>query len=61
MTTLHRGPWEDIRPAYVAIFAWVVEHGLETAGPVREEYLIDDRDVTTSLDYVTKITWPVRT
>ena len=58
-TVLHRGPWEDIRSAYVAVFSWIVEHGYEMAGPVREEYLADERDDATPLEYLTAITWPL--
>lgn len=56
---LHRGPWEDARSAYVALFAWILAHGYEPVGPVREVYLVDDRDTDDPDLYVTRITCPI--
>jgi DNA-binding transcriptional MerR regulator len=56
---LHVGPWDDIRSAYVALFAWIVEHGREPTAPIREAYLVDDRDTDDSSEYVTSLTWPL--
>jgi DNA-binding transcriptional MerR regulator len=56
---VHEGPWDDIRSAYVALFAWVVEHGRESGARVREVYLVDGRDVDDPEAYVTSLTWPL--
>jgi DNA-binding transcriptional MerR regulator len=57
---VHTGPWDDIRSAYVALFAWVVEHGRESEAPVREVCLVDGRDVDDPEEYVTSLTWPLQ-
>jgi DNA-binding transcriptional MerR regulator len=56
---LHRGSWDEIRSAYVALYSWVVEHGHETSAPVREAYLVDERDTDDPAEYVTSLTWPL--
>jgi len=55
----HHGPWEDLHPAYVALYAWIMERGHTIAGPARETYVIDERDTDDPLGYVTRLDWPV--
>ena len=55
----HHGPWEELHPAYVALYAWILERGHHIAGPARETYVIDDRDTHDPLEYVTRLDWPV--
>ena len=55
----HLGPWDDLRPAYIALFAWIIERGHDIAGPTRETYVIDERDTDDPLEYVTRLDWPV--
>jgi effector-binding domain-containing protein len=55
----HHGPWEDLHPAYVALYAWIMERGHDIAGPSRETYVVDERDTDDPLGYVTRLDWPV--
>lgn len=41
----HKGPYEASGPAYEDLFAWMKEKGKELAGPIREAYLNDPREV----------------
>jgi DNA-binding transcriptional MerR regulator len=38
---LHRGPYEEVHIAYHALHAWLLEHGHQPAGPIREIYRND--------------------
>lgn len=58
--TVHLGPYEGISLAYRALTAWISEHGHETAGPVRESYLIGPPEETDPETYRTEIAWPIR-
>jgi effector-binding domain-containing protein len=59
-TTVHHGPYEEIRPAYDAIAAWVQEHGRRLAGPPREIYLNAPDQVADPGELETLIEWPIR-
>ncbi len=41
----HKGPYEASGLAYEALFAWMKENAKELAGPIREAYLNDPREV----------------
>ncbi len=58
LQTIYRGPWDDIWQAYAAMLARMSRKGYETSGPVRETYLIDERDTDDPAGYMTEITWP---
>lgn len=58
-TTLHRGPYNEIQPAYHSLVGWIQEHGHDLAGPPRETYLNDPTEVD-STDLETEIAWPIR-
>lgn len=58
LQTVYRGPWDDIWQAYAAMLARMSRKGYETCGPVRETYLVDERDTDDPDDYMTEITWP---
>ena len=45
VTTVHRGPYAEVGPAYEALEAWIAGHGMAHAGPPREIYLNDPREV----------------
>ena len=60
MRTIYRGPWDDIWQAYSLLLARIAREGYEVRGPVREAYLVDERDTEDPQRYVTEITWPVR-
>ncbi|MGH7350147.1 MAG: MerR family transcriptional regulator [Candidatus Rokuibacteriota bacterium] len=44
----HRGAYEELALAHHALLAWVQERGYEEAGPLREYYLNDPRQVEVS-------------
>jgi effector-binding domain-containing protein len=56
-TTVHRGPYEAIGPAYEALTEWIHSHDAEIAGPPREFYLNDPRDGAVP---ETEIEYPIR-
>jgi len=57
-TTVHQGPYEQIGPAYQTIMSWIAENGREIAGPPREIYLNDPREVAPE-KLLTRIEFPV--
>jgi DNA-binding transcriptional MerR regulator len=60
MQTVYRGPWDDIWQAYSAMLAQIARKDYEVNGPVREFYLVDERETDDPQRYVTEITWPVQ-
>lgn len=59
-STVHRGPYDEIGPAYTTVVGWIQEHGHEIAGPPREIYLTDPSTTPDPADYVTEIQFPIR-
>jgi effector-binding domain-containing protein len=59
-TTVHRGPYDEVGPAHLALIGWAQEHGHEIAGPAREVYLTDPGAVPDPADYLTEIQFPIR-
>lgn len=57
-TTVHRGPYAEVGPAYHAVSTWVTEHGHNLVGPPRETYLNDPTEVPES-DLLTEVSWPI--
>ena len=57
--TLHRGPYETCESTYLALFSWIEEHYLQIAGPIREIYPNDPREVKPE-EIITEIFIPVR-
>ncbi|WP_093581680.1 MerR family transcriptional regulator [Geodermatophilus amargosae] len=57
--TTHVGTHDDIDVTYGELGAWVVEHLLAVAGPVRETYLVGPRDTADPAAWRTEIGWPV--
>jgi effector-binding domain-containing protein len=57
-TTIHRGPYEEIAPAYDTLIGWISDSGLDIAGPPREIYLNDPQTVAPE-DLVTRIEFPI--
>jgi effector-binding domain-containing protein len=57
-TTLHRGPYEEIAPAYHTVAGWISDHGHEVAGPPREVYLNDPRTVPPA-ELLTRVEFPI--
>lgn len=58
-STIHRGPYDEIRPAYHTLAGWITDHGHEMAGPPREVYLNDPNEVSPH-ELLTEIAWPIR-
>jgi effector-binding domain-containing protein len=58
-TLTHRGPWEDLHPVYVSLYAWIREYDYDTVGAPRETYLVDERDTDDPLEYLTRVDWLV--
>lgn len=57
-TTVHRGRYEEVGPAYRAVEQWVTEHGHAATGAPREVYLNGPNETTTDADYLTEIQFP---
>lgn len=58
-STTHRGPYDEMGPAYHTVTGWIQEHGHEIAGPPREIYLSDPSDTPDPADYVTEVQFPI--
>jgi effector-binding domain-containing protein len=58
ISTVHRGPYEELGHAYDALAGWMVEHEEEPAGPPRELYLNDPTEVGFE-EALTEIDWPI--
>ena len=58
MTTVHRGPYEEIAPAYHTLTGWISEGGHEIAGPPREIYLNDPHTVPPE-KILTRVEFPI--
>lgn len=59
-STVHRGPYDEVGPAYHTLIGWIQEHGHEIAGPPREIYLTDPQETPDPTDFVTEIQFPIR-
>lgn len=56
--TVHRGPYQEISPAYHVVAGWIEEQGVQPAGPPREVYLNDPQAVTAD-DLLTEVQFPI--
>lgn len=57
--TVHKGPYETCEPTYLALFSWIEAHTLHIAGPIREIYPNDPREVKPE-EILTEILVPIR-
>ena len=57
-STVHRGPYDELAPAYHTVAGWIAEHGHRIAGPPRELYLNDPGAVPAD-ELLTEVQWPV--
>ena len=55
---MHKGPYQEMEPAYAAIADFVKENGYKYAGPPREIYLNDPNEVPVS-ELLTEIQFPI--
>ena len=42
---VHKGPYQECESTYEKLFAWIAQNGKTIAGPLREVYLNDPREV----------------
>jgi effector-binding domain-containing protein len=57
-STVHRGPYQEISPAYHVITAWIEERGAKSHGAPREIYLNDPMSVTPE-ELLTEVQFPI--
>jgi effector-binding domain-containing protein len=57
--TVHRGPYETCEPTYLRLFSWIGDRHLQIAGPIREIYPNDPRQVKPE-EIIMEILVPVR-
>jgi effector-binding domain-containing protein len=55
----HRGPAADVDRAYGTLAAYVTHHALAVDGPIREYYLVSQRDTPDAAQWRTEIGWAV--
>lgn len=55
----HRGPPADVDLAYGTLATYVTRHALAVDGPIREYYLIGQRDTADTSQWRTEIGWPI--
>jgi DNA-binding transcriptional MerR regulator len=55
----HRGPAAEVDRAYGTLAAYVTHHALAVDGPIREYYLVSQRDTPDAAQWRTEIGWPV--
>jgi effector-binding domain-containing protein len=55
----HRGPPGEVDRAYGALADFVARHALGVDGPIREYYLVGQRDTPDPARWRTEIGWPV--
>ncbi|NIM44938.1 MAG: transcriptional regulator [Nitrososphaeria archaeon] len=56
---IHKGPYDKCEPTYEKIFAWIEKNGKKIAGPTREAYLNDPREVGLE-EAITEIYVPIK-
>jgi DNA-binding transcriptional MerR regulator len=55
----HAGPAADVDRAYGTLAAYVARHVLAVSSPIREYYLVGQRDTSDSAQWRTEIGWPI--
>ena len=55
----HTGPPAQVDRAYGTLAAYVARHALTVSGPIREYYLVGQRDTLDSTQWRTEIGWPI--
>lgn len=55
---IHKGPYDEMGPAYEALAQWISEHGHEAVGPTREIYFNSPADVPPT-ELITELQWPI--
>ena len=57
-STIHKGPYREIPPAYHALSSWISQNGHSMTGPPREIYLTDPTEVS-EVEILTEVDWPI--
>jgi effector-binding domain-containing protein len=57
--TVHRGAHSDLDISYGQLGAYVTDHALAVAGPVREAYLVGPRETADQDSWRTEIGWHI--
>lgn len=60
VSLVRTGPWDDFRPAYQAIMAWVEANGYEISGPNREIHLLGPGSGVPPEEYQMEIQFPIQ-
>jgi effector-binding domain-containing protein len=55
----HCGPPTDVDRTYAALAGYVARHAIAVDGPIREYYLVGQRDTADTAEWRTEIGWPV--
>lgn len=58
-STIHKGAYAGIAPAYHAVSSWISANGYEPAAPPAEVYLNDPTEVTES-EQLTEVIWGIK-
>lgn len=58
-STIHKGAYDEIAPAYHAVSQWMATNGFEPAAPPCEVYLNDPTEVPVS-EQMTEVVWGIR-
>jgi effector-binding domain-containing protein len=59
VSLVRTGPWDDFRPAYLAIMDWVEANGYQIVGPNREIHLQGPRSGVPPDEYIMEIQFPI--
>lgn len=57
-STLHKGAYDEIAPAYHAVSSWMTANGYQPAAPPAEIYLNDPAEVSVS-EQLTEVLWAI--
>ncbi|SDS63553.1 MerR family transcriptional regulator [Actinoplanes derwentensis] len=58
-STIHRGPYQEISPAYHVVTGWIEEHGIVAHGAPREIYLNDPQSAGSPEELITELQFPI--
>ena len=58
-STVHKGAYNEIAPAYHAVSSWISANGYEPAAPPAEVYLNDPTEVSVS-EQLTEVMWAIK-
>lgn len=58
-STIHKGAYDEIPPAYHAVSQWMASNGFEPAAPPCEVYLNDPTEIPVS-EQLTEVVWGIR-